>query len=98
LSGELPYREYPSAWVVDQLSRSGFKPRAVKRFATTYKKRFVQTQIDLSIEALKRVKDRESAQALAKWGESLRQESSEIIASEGSLAHGADYVIVADPV
>ncbi|MEL7109125.1 MAG: class I SAM-dependent methyltransferase [Pseudomonadota bacterium] len=86
LSGELPYREYPSAWVVDQLSRSGFKPRAVKRFATTYKKRFVQTQIDLSIEALKRVKDRESAQALAKWGESLRQESSEIIASEGSLA------------
>lgn len=98
LSGELPYREYPSAWVMDQLTRSGFKPRSVKRFATRYKERFVRTQIDLSLDALKRVHDQNTSKALSEWGECLRQDAFAVIAAEGSLDHGSDYVIAADPV
>ncbi|MEL6693265.1 MAG: class I SAM-dependent methyltransferase [Pseudomonadota bacterium] len=98
LSGELPYREYPSPWVLDQLTRSGFKPRGIKHFPTRYKERFVRTQIDLSLAALKRVPDQKAAQALSDWGEALRQEAMALVASENGLAHGSDYVITADPV
>ena len=98
LSGELPYREYPSAWVLDQLTRSGFKPRNIKHFDTRYKERFVRTQIDLSLEALKRVRDRNAAQALSQWGEALKQEALALVASDNGLAHGSDYVITAEPV
>lgn len=98
LSGELPYREYPSAWVLDQLTRSGFKPRAIKSFPTRYKERFVRTQIDLSLEALTRVRDKNAAAALSKWGEGFRQEALAMVSSENGLAHGSDYVITADPI
>lgn len=98
LSGELPYREYPSAWVLDQLKRSGFKPRSIKRFETRYKARFVNTQINLSLEALRRVSDQNTVAALSAKGEALRAEALAMIATDGWLAHGHDYVIVADPV
>lgn len=98
LSGELPYREYPPAWLVDQLKRSGFAPRSVKRFETRHKKKFVNTQIDLSVQALRRVADREVVKALSDRGEMLRAEALAMIAAEGGLAHGADYVIAAEPV
>ncbi|MEM7766514.1 MAG: class I SAM-dependent methyltransferase [Pseudomonadota bacterium] len=98
LSGEMPYREYPSGWVLDQLQRSGFRPRAIERFDVQHGKRFVSTQIDLSLEALERASDRDVAQALSAWGKRLREEALALIAKEGSLAHGGDYVIAAEPV
>ncbi|MEL6860541.1 MAG: class I SAM-dependent methyltransferase [Pseudomonadota bacterium] len=98
LSGEMPYREYPSAWVSDQLTRSGFRPRSLKRFAIRYKTNFVSTQIDLSLAALERVDDAKTVQALSERGERLRTQALDLIASEGALPHGHDYVIVAEPV
>lgn len=98
LSGELPYREYPSAWIVDQLNRSGFKPHSLKRFEVRYQASFVNTQIDLSLAALNKLKDETVAKALLGQGEDLRARALEVIAAEGGLAHGFDYVIAADPV
>jgi len=98
LSGELPYREYPSAWVMDQLKRSGFQPRAIKHFETRHKQKFVNSQIDLSVQALNRVNDRSVAQALSEYGEVLRAEALQVNVSEAGLAHGSDYVITAEPV
>ena len=98
LSGELPYREYPSAWIVDQLKRSGFKPHALKRFEVRYQASFVNTQIDLSLTALRKLKDQTVAKALIAQGEDLRASALEVIAAEGGLVHGSDYVIAADPV
>ncbi|MEO1305590.1 MAG: class I SAM-dependent methyltransferase [Pseudomonadota bacterium] len=98
LSGELPYREYPSAWVMDQMVRSGFKPRSIERFETRYKAKFVNTQIDLSLHALNSVTDENSALALSELGEKLRNEALAVVASEGSLTHGQDYVISAEPI
>lgn len=98
LSGELPYREYPSAWVLDQLKRSGFKPRSIKHFETRHKARFVNTQIGLSLGALRRVSDPNVVAALSAQGDALRTEALAMIDAEGGLAHGQDYVIAAEPV
>ena len=59
-------------WVLDQLQRSGFKPQSIERFETEYKARFVNTQIDLSLQALARVDDKSLVKALTTSGESLR--------------------------
>ena len=98
LSGELPYREYPSAWVSDQLKRSDFSVQSVERFPNRYKANFVTSQIDLSLEALKQVDDETTARALSERGERLRANALALIATDGALAHGYDYVIAAEPV
>ncbi|MEM9055665.1 MAG: class I SAM-dependent methyltransferase [Pseudomonadota bacterium] len=98
LGGDLPYREYPSGWVVDQLKRSGFAPRAVERFNIRHKNSFVNSQIDLCTARLMGLNDQNLAKALMKRGEALRVQALDMIAREGALEHGANYVIAADPV
>lgn len=98
LSGELPYREYPSAWVVDQLNRSGFRAHSVKQFDVRYQASFVNSQIDLSLAALAKLTDKAVASAMAERGNRLRDRGLDVISAEGGLAHGFDYVIVADPI
>jgi len=98
LSGELPYREYPSAWVVDQLKRSRFAPRGVERFEVKYGKRFIQTQLDLCKSRCGAIADRELAEALILRSEALRAQALQLVETAGALNHGFNYVIAADPV
>ncbi|MEM9938364.1 MAG: class I SAM-dependent methyltransferase [Pseudomonadota bacterium] len=98
LAGEMPYREYPAPWVVDQLKRAGFAVRDMKSFAIQYKARFVNTQIDLCQPRLEQIDDRMLAQALRAKGEALRAEALDLIKADGALRHGQDYVIAAEPV
>lgn len=97
LSGQRPYREYPAQWAVDTLSRSGFAVRSVKHFKISYKKRFVNAQIDLVKPGLEQLADRTLAEALKARGEALRAEALEFIEAEGALRHCRNYVIVAEP-
>ena len=97
LSGGMPYREYPSGWVIDQLKRAGFAPRAMERFEIKHGERFVNSQIDLCAPGLSQLTDHGLANALRARGEALRAEALDIIAGAGALAHGHDYVIAAEP-
>lgn len=98
LAGEQPYREYPAQWAVDHLEASGYRVIAAKRFANRYKQRFVDSQIDMCTPRLAKIADRDLARALTARGELLRQQAMDRIAREGSLRHGYDYVLAAEPV
>lgn len=97
LAGEQPYREYPSQWTVDHLEASGYRVLAAKRFANRYKQRFVNSQIDMCGPRLANIADRALAASLAARGEALRAEALAYIEREGSLRHGFDYILAAEP-
>lgn len=97
LSGDMPYREYPARWVADQLKRAGFTIGSVRHFSILYKERFVNTQIDMCAPRIAALPDRTLAAALTARGEALRSEALSVIAAEGALRHGRDYVIAAVP-
>lgn len=97
LGGDVPYREYPAQWVVDQLKIAGFTVHSVKHFDIRHKARFVNAQIDLCKPALSRIKDRALANALSARGEALRAEALAYIEAEGALGFGRNYVIAAEP-
>ena len=44
---DIPYREYPAGWVVDNLRMSGFEVLSIKHFDIRYKKLFINAQIDV---------------------------------------------------
>jgi len=97
LAGEQPYREYPAQWAVDHLEASGYRVIAAKRFANRYKQRFVNSQIDMCAPRLAKIADRALATSLAARGEMLRVEALTHIKREGSLRHGFDYILAAEP-
>ena len=98
LSGNMPYREYPAQWVVDNLGQSGFAVREVKHFSIGYKEQFVNAQIDMCTPGLNTLADQKLAQALKERGEMLRSEALEVIKTEGALRHARNYVVFAEPV
>lgn len=95
---DLPYREYPAGWVVDNLRMNGFEVLSVKHFDIRYKKLFVNAQIDVCAPILEKLADRALAKALRARGEALRAEALEVIKSEGTLRSGRNYVIAAKPI
>lgn len=98
LAGERPYREYPAQWAVDRLEAAGFRVVAARRFAIRYKARFVNSQIDMCAPRLAGLSDRPLAEALRAHGEALRRLALDHIAGHGSLGHGYDYLLAAEPV
>lgn len=94
-AGDLAYREFPSEWVLEQITAAGFRTIDVRHFPIRYKARFVNSQIDMCASRLARLTDRALAQALHARGEALRQEALALIARDGCLRHGHDYVIAA---
>jgi hypothetical protein len=98
LAGELHYREYPLEWVLAHLQRSGFAPVAARKFNIRYKKKFVNSQIDMLKPRLAGIADKKLSAALADHGEELRARALALVESRGFVRHGFDYVIAADPV
>ncbi|MGB6103899.1 MAG: class I SAM-dependent methyltransferase [Pusillimonas sp.] len=98
LAGERPYREYPMDWVLRQLRLAGFRPLDTQRFAIRYGERFVNSQLDMCDQRLLHLKDRGLALAMTEHAAQLRQHALALIAAEGGLRHGHDYVIAAEPV
>ena len=97
LKGGMPYREYPSPWVLDHLKRAGFTTKAMKHFNIGYKDVFVSAQIKISLQGLDALSDPALAKALNDRGEALRAEADQVIKDEGALRHCRSYVIAAEP-
>ncbi len=98
MKGAVPYREYPLAWVVDQLQLAGFAVRATKHFNIRYKKLFVNGQLNIAVNGLERLPDHGLAQSLHCRAEKLREEALQLISEEGALDTCRNYVIEAEPV
>ncbi len=98
LSGDVPYREYPAQWVVDQLKIAGFSVKSVKHFDIRHKARFVNAQIDICKKCLEALEDRALAETLDARGEALRAKALAHIETAGALGFGRNYVIAGEPV
>lgn len=97
LAGERPYREYPMDWVLRQLRLAGFRPLDTQRFAIRYGERFVNSQLNMCDERLRRLTDRGLALAMTDHVAQLRERALAVVSAEGGLRHGYDYVIAAQP-
>jgi hypothetical protein len=97
LAGERPYREYPAQWVADHLEGSSFRIIAAHRFPNRYKPGFVNSQIDMCALRLDGLADRALAVALQERGEHIRERALAMIAADGGLKHGFDYILAAEP-
>jgi len=96
LAGDRPYREYPSQWVCDHVARADFTIRTVKYFAISYKKPFLNAQIEIARRGLEKIADQSVVDALRQRGETLREQALDIIEREGGLRGCRNYVITAD--
>lgn len=97
LAGEQPYREYPAEWCRAALERSGFRVTAARKFPNRYKTRFVNGQLDMCIQRLPKLADRDLARSLEVKVERLRREALALCEVERGLVHGCDWVIAAEP-
>lgn len=97
LAGEAPYREFPAEWVLEQLQRAGFRIVFAQRFPNLYPMDWVEMQLATSQALLERIADRGLARALSAQAGRLRRKAAALIARIGRLAHGADYVVAAEP-
>lgn len=98
LAGERPYREYPMDWTLRQLRSAGFRPLDTQRFAIRYGERFVNSQLDMCDQRLLRLQDRALALAMTEHVAQLRERALAMVAAQGGLRHGHDYVIAAEPI
>ena len=97
LSGQRLHREYPLQWVLAELSRSGFKPIAARKFPVAYKGDFAPSQMELWRGGVERMTDRALAQSLLAYGEVLTQRELAHVEKHGALSHGFAYAVAADP-
>lgn len=98
LAGERPYREYPLEWMQRRLGQSGFRVLDARRFPIRYRERFINGQLDMCIDRLRRFPDRELAASMQRYVEHLRARALELAGRENGLRHGYDYVIAAEPM
>jgi len=97
LAGDTPYREYPLDWTLRQLRRAGFRILDAEKIAIRYGERFVHSQLDMCSRATARIADRKLAISLLDHIESLRARALALVARDGGLRLGHDYVITAEP-
>lgn len=96
LAGEQAYREFPAEWVTDRLGEAGFRVTEARRFGNRYKAGFVNGQINMALMRVDRLADAGLAAGLRGQAEALRRDALDLLAAEGGLRHGHDYVIAAE--
>lgn len=98
LAGERPYREFPLDWVLQKLMKARFRVLAARHFPIIYRENFVNGQLDMCLDLSNRFASRTVAEAIRVHAEELRRQALSAIDVEGGLRHGADYLIVAEPI
>jgi hypothetical protein len=97
LAGDRPYREYPLDWVLRHLRSAGFRVLDTERAGIRYGERFINTQLDMCSRALGKLQNRQVALAMQEHVAQLRSRAMAMLAREGGLLHGHDYIVVAEP-
>lgn len=98
LAGERPYREYPLEWMLRQLERAGFQIVESRRFPIRYGTRHINRQLEMCRGRLQRFGSAALGSGMLQYVEELRIRAMLILAREGGLRHGHDYVIAAEPM
>lgn len=94
----MPYREYPSAWVIDQLRASNFEVTDFKPFKIAYRDTFVEAQINIALSGIEKSCDQSLAKELIQKGIQLKETAHSYIEVNGALRGCRNYVIQAKPI
>lgn len=97
LSGDSPYREYPLDWALRSLERAGFRVIDAELVPITYGPRFIHSQLAMCSHAAGKLPDRRLAVELLRHVADLQARALALAQQQGGLAHGHDYVVVAEP-
>lgn len=97
LAGVSPYREYPAEWVLQRLEAAGFEREFAQRYPAAYGAEWLERQWDDLRRLTAMAPSLGLGAALLAEAEALRIQAQAILAREGALAHGHDYVIAARP-
>ena len=98
LAGDRPYREYPLEWMLRQLERAGFRVVESRRFPIRYGPGHVNRQLDMCRRRLQRFGSAPLGSGMLQYVEELRLRALIVLARDGGLRHGHDYVIAAEPL
>ncbi|MCC5811786.1 MAG: class I SAM-dependent methyltransferase [Ectothiorhodospiraceae bacterium] len=93
-----PYREFPSDWIVRALKRAGFNPVEARGFPIHYREPFLQSQLGMCRDRLHLIENEALRQGLAAQIDALEARGRALLEKHGSIPHGFDYVIAAEPV
>jgi hypothetical protein len=97
LAGERTYREFPLDWVLRYLERAGFRIVESRRFPIRYGARHVNGQLDMCRRRLERFGSAALGNSMLHYVEELRLRALLVLARDGGLRHGHDYVVAAEP-
>lgn len=97
MAGDSPYREYPLDWALRSLEAAGFRIIDAQLVAITYGSRFIESQLAMCSQAAGKLPDRTLAVALLRHVADLQARALALARQRGGLAHGHDYVVVAEP-
>ncbi len=97
MAGDSPYREYPLDWVLRSLEQASFRIVDAQLVPITYGARFIQSQLAMCSHAAGKLADRRLAVALLQHVAALEARALAAARQLEGLAHGNDYIIVAEP-
>jgi hypothetical protein len=97
LAGERPYREFPIEWVALEIERAGFRIIDAQHHSIIYRQRFVDSQLGMCRDRVKRFSSGAPDQAMLSYIDELHGRATALIDRDGGLRHGADYLIAAEP-
>ena len=95
LAAHRPYREFPAAWIMRQLERSGFEVLTPwKSYGVVWKHATIKRQLDVARRKLPHFADPSVATAMRVQIDAL-DASAEALLGDRGVTYGADYVISA---
>ena len=97
LAGHRCYREFPLEWILRQLERAGYTIEDARAFPIVYGQKFINGQLDVCVQKLPRIRDRDLAVALEEQIKSLRERALSFSMANDGVRFGQDYVVFAKP-
>lgn len=97
LTGGRGYREYPLAWVLENLASSGYRVLDRRVFPNVHGADEVRRMVDSAQAELRHLPDADLRRELHGYGERLRRQGLELVSREGPAPSGFDYLVVAEP-
>ena len=93
LARDRPYREFPAPWVVAVLRQAGLTVTSEKFYPIRYRKRFLDTQLQICEDRVKRFTDPSLAAAMSAHIMQMRRRGASLMERHDGLPYGRDYVL-----
>lgn len=98
LAGHRCYREYPRAWVIENLQQNGYHVSQQQAFPISFGKNYILGQLRVCQSKLRYFQDRSLAREMSFHIERTKEKAIDFINKNCTISFGEDYVIQAIPL